>query len=41
VLLFMCAMTNQNLTGHVTTRRVFVVILINYMVDLTISFRIW
>ena len=33
-LLLMCAMTNLILTGHMTARHVFVVILTNYVVDL-------
>ena len=36
LLLFMCAMKNQVLVGHVTTRRISSVHLTNYVVDLTI-----
>ena len=32
----MCAINNQNMTCHVTTQHVFVVILMDYVVDLTI-----
>ena len=36
LLFFMCAMKNQILAGRVTAQRVFVVVLTNYVVDLTI-----
>jgi hypothetical protein len=36
LLLFMCVMTIQIWTGHVTARYVSVVVLTNYVVDLTI-----
>ena len=39
LLLFMCAMKSQNLTRHLTVRHGFVVILTNYVVNLTILFN--
>jgi hypothetical protein len=39
LLLFICVMKNQNLTCHVTTQRVSLVILTNYLVDLTIPLK--
>lgn len=39
LLNFMGVVTNQNLIGHVTMRRVFVFVLTNYMIALTIPLR--
>ena len=36
---FMCAMKNQNLTCHVIVQRLYAIVLINYVVDLTIRER--
>ena len=37
LLLFICAMKIQILTGHVTTQHIFMVFLTNYVVELIIS----
>ena len=34
----MCAMKNQNMIGHVIVQRVFVTVLTNYVVNLTIPY---